>query len=81
MSPVEVNIVDTSQMSRQFVNQLLTVNIPHVHIPNEKKVSTSTINLECFHLSELPAAAIPPSGLQAQWSKFFSKLCVWPVNT
>ena len=80
-SPVEVNVVNTSQMSRQFVNQLLTVNIPHVHIPNEKKVSTSTIILECFHLSELPAAAIPPSGLQAQWSKFFSKLCVWPVNT
>ena len=34
-----------------------------------------------FHLSELPAAAMPPSGLQAQWSRFFSKLCVWPVKT
>ena len=27
-----------------------------------------------YDLSELPAAAIPPSGLQAQWRRFFSKL-------
>ena len=34
-----------------------------------------------YYLSELPAATSAPSGDQAQWTRFFSKLCECPVKT
>ena len=39
--PVEIHIVDTAQVPRQFVNQLLTVHIPNVHIPGWQTFRTT----------------------------------------
>ena len=47
-APVEVDIIDTSQMARQLVHQLLTVNVPNVHIPDEEEQNEHQWSKNCI---------------------------------